>query len=151
MNRILFLDFDGVLHPNHAAEEHYFIRLPVLEKALSAGECGIVISSSWRFQHALDTLKKRFPLPLRKRIVGCTGEAAIGRHARFREIETYLLRHGDVDWRTLDDSKFEFPEGCDNLILCDGAFGIADRQASVIERWLFSREASNKTTLAGHT
>jgi len=140
IKRILFLDFDGVLHPNHASEEHYFVRLPVLEKALSAGDCNIVISSSWRFHHSFDAMKKRFPLPLRKRIVGCTGEAVIGRYARYREIQDYVLSHGGVDWRTLDDSAFEFPERCESLILCDGAFGIAQRQASAVERWLFRGE-----------
>jgi hypothetical protein len=136
MNRILFLDFDGVLHPNHAADESYFVRLPVLERALSAEDCYIVISSSWRFHHALDALKNRFPPQLRKRILGCTGDAIIGRHSRYREIRAFLNLHTEMAWRTLDDSAFEFPEGCEELILCDGAVGIAERQAVAIERWL---------------
>jgi hypothetical protein len=140
MNRILFLDFDGVLHPNHVTEEHCFVRIPVLERTLSAGACDIVISSSWRFHHSLDALRNRFPPQLRKRILGCTDDAVIGRHARYREIRAFLDLHGDREWRTLDDSAFEFPEGCKELILCDGAVGIAERQAEKIVCWLSRTE-----------
>lgn len=48
---ILFLDFDGVLHPEHCHESKHFCCLPVLEDALrQAPEWQVVISSTWRLQ-----------------------------------------------------------------------------------------------------
>ncbi|WCT24267.1 HAD domain-containing protein [Acidovorax temperans] len=51
---ILFLDFDGVLHPEHCHESKHFCCLPVLEDALrQAPEWQVVISSTWRLQKSL--------------------------------------------------------------------------------------------------
>jgi hypothetical protein len=42
----LFLDFDGVLHPNLAAPQERFVRLPLLLEAIGDHPVDIVISSS---------------------------------------------------------------------------------------------------------
>ena len=45
---ILFLDFDGVLHPEHCHESKHFCCLPVLESALrQVPEFELVITSTW--------------------------------------------------------------------------------------------------------
>lgn len=52
---ILFLDFDGVLHPEHCLESKHFCLLPVLEKVVrQVPEVGLVIASTWRLQVSLD-------------------------------------------------------------------------------------------------
>jgi hypothetical protein len=44
-----------------------------------------------------------------------------GRHQRYREIQAYLgSRLGQHEWRALDDAQNEFPNGCAELIECDG-------------------------------
>jgi hypothetical protein len=46
--RLLFLDFDGVLHPASAGREALFSRTSMLEAVLPDDRCRIVMSSSWR-------------------------------------------------------------------------------------------------------
>jgi hypothetical protein len=40
------------------------------------------------------------------------------------------------DWRALDDTSFEFPENCENLILCSPNLGIQAKQINELEIWL---------------
>lgn len=139
LDRLLFLDFDGVLHPNHCDPDQWFRLLPTLSNCLLEAPiaCRIVISSSWRFHHDLRDLISRFPAPIQQRIIGATGDAHIGRHSRFQEIKAYLNRCSDrIDWRALDDSAWEFPDACSELVLCDGAKGLDDRVTGEIGTWL---------------
>lgn len=54
---ILFLDFDGVLHPEHCHESKHFCRLPILEAALrQVPETKVVITSTWRLEQSLENL-----------------------------------------------------------------------------------------------
>ena len=71
--KILFLDFDGVLHPSNATPQGWFCRMPLLEAAVGTQPVQIIISSSWRFHHSQHELIKHFPPNLRSRIVGKTG------------------------------------------------------------------------------
>lgn len=136
-HRILYLDFDGVLHPTFAAPSEAFVQLPLLAQALEGTTCEVVISSSWRFHHDLDSIRRRFPGAMRERIVGTTGEALWGRHARYREILGHFAMYTHpADWRALDDSGFEFPDPCEQLILCPGERGIGPPQLSVLRAWL---------------
>jgi len=136
MNKILFLDFDGVLHPSHFREGTEFSRVNYLEKFVSNYSVSIVISSSWRFHYSMLELKKRLGKTLSDVVIGTTGEAKQTKYARFDEITEWLEFHETCDWRALDDSKFEFPVGCDNLILCDGHIGISTAQLDDISKWL---------------
>ena len=134
--RTLFLDFDGVLHPSLASEEGHFCRMPLLEAALRDREVEIVVSSSWRFHHDWPLLLEFFPPTLRAHVRGHTGEPVTGRHARWHEILAYREKHALLDWRALDDSAFEFPHNCAELILCNGAIGMEETQVGLIREWL---------------
>jgi hypothetical protein len=146
--RLLFLDFDGVLHPNHCAEEVYFSRMPLLMNFLHSvdRDLGVVISSSWRHHHTYEELLAFLPEPASRRIVGATGAAFIGKYARYQEIRAFLADYrGWLDWRALDDSAWEFPEQCPELIRCDGAIGITEREMGGLSEWVQSainRESS---------
>ena len=135
-HKFLFLDFDGVLHPNNASPSEWFCRMPLLEAAVGTQVIQIVVSSSWRFHHAKGELIKHFPPKLRSQIVGVTGPPVIGKHARWNEILTYVKLHHIRNWRALDDSHFEFPHPCDQLIACDGAHGLKQKQQDELEDWL---------------
>ena len=137
--KCLFLDFDGVLHPSLCRPRDYFGRMPLLEVSPQGVEVDIVISSSWRFHYAWEDLLKRFPPSLRGRVRGRTGEAVVGAQARWHEIQQYRARHAINDWRALDDSAFEFPKDCAELILCDATTGLADFQVHAIRRWTLAR------------
>jgi len=134
--KLLFLDFDGVLHPSHFAGESPFTRANLLEETLALFSPKIVVSSSWRFTHNLEKLQKTVPTFISSLIVGATGAAVIGKHPRFTEIQNYLQSYGSADWKALDDSYWEFPNPCSRLIRCNPNTGIADRQILELNQWL---------------
>ncbi len=47
-----------------------------------------------------------------------------------------IASHRVADWRALDDSVFEFPAECEQLIRCDGAKGMTAREIGQLARWL---------------
>ena len=68
-NKVLFLDFDGVLHPTTHGTV-LLSQLPLLESALESCDYTMVISSSWRFHMEMEDLKKHFSSSVRNKIVG---------------------------------------------------------------------------------
>ena len=134
--KLLFLDFDGVLHPSHFAGENPFSRAALLEQTLALFSPKIVISSSWRFTHPLEKLQKTVPDFISAHIIGATGAAVVGKHPRFIEIQNYLRGYGPVDWKALDDSYWEFPNPCPRLIKCNPNTGITERQILELNQWL---------------
>ena len=148
-NKILFLDFDGVLHPDRYSltshdpdrvfrNNEIFSQAPVLAGLMTEFPCQIVISSSWRFSYNLDEMKEKLPKAISKNVIGVTGDAYIGPYPRFNEIKEYLLSRNKslYGWRALDDSKIEFPSGCTDLILCDPNTGLASKQIQELKKWL---------------
>jgi hypothetical protein len=137
--KLLFLDFDGVLHPNFCQEGHYFSRSNYLIEALDgfSDQVEVIISSSWRFHWPADVLVQKLPAALAPLVVGLTPEVAPGPHQRFREIQAYLKsRRGHPDWRALDDADNEFPKGCSELIRCDGRVGLDNSAVASLRLWL---------------
>lgn len=140
---ILFLDFDGVLHPVGSSPKDYFCRLPLLQRFLLDEACGwrIVISSSWREYFELDELKSHFARDLQPRILGATPpsddrrlRAIWGAQAqlfpREAEIRQYLaVRHPDArDWLALDDHAAWFRDARSNpnLVLTNPLHGVTE-------------------------
>lgn len=138
---ILFLDFDGVLHPVGSTERDYFCRLPLLERFLTEDAPGwrIVISSSWREYFALDLLRQHFSPGIRERIDGCTpcdGDrhlnatwgAQASLYPREIQIRHYLAKRSlpTSDWIALDDHGDWFRDASANphLVLTDPATGL---------------------------
>ena len=70
---LLFLDFDGVLHPEHCHESKHFCCLEVFEQAVrQAPDIELVVTSTWRLQNSLEQLRKRFSIDVAARIAGVT-------------------------------------------------------------------------------
>ena len=135
--KYLFLDFDGVLHPtSHGAR--LFSNAPLLEEALNLYPCQIIVSSSWRFHHDIDKIKMSLPEGIRRMIQGETGDAYLGQYARYHEIVGYLYDRDKhfANWKALDDSWTEFPDGCDNLISCNPNTGITGLEIERLINWL---------------
>jgi hypothetical protein len=136
MKKLLFLDFDGVLHSTTSSEEQLFNKLGLLVDILQENPCPIIISSSWRFHHDLPRLKA-YLQPISKLITGTTGEPFVGHFPRYNEIKAYLNQHEPfADWRALDDSFLEFPKPCPELILCHPKTGFDEPQKSTLLNWL---------------
>ena len=135
--KTLFLDFDGVLHPNFYPPHEAFSLATMLAEVLAGSSVQIVISSSWRFDRSLSELQRLLPKDLAVRVVGTTGAPYEGEFARWNEICETVRHHGIISWRILDDSKIEFPSAqCPELILCDGRIGLTKPQCAEIARWL---------------
>lgn len=135
MRRLLFLDFDGVLH---AEGELPFTRVPLVERYLLAlPELEMVISSSWRYEHSLHQLRSFFTPALRPRIVGTTPvhPDGLGPGGRRREIEDFLAQERADAWVALDDMAALFAPGDPHLIWVDPRQGFTDREGEVLTAW----------------
>ncbi len=127
---IIFLDFDGVLHPVLCQPEKIFCRKQIFEDAIrELKEVEIVISSSWRHQYEFEELLNFFSVDIQKLITGCTRSVDDSKAPnRFEEIMDYLIHNKITDrpWIAIDDSRNEFPEFCLNLVLCNRHKGFSD-------------------------
>ena len=135
MRKILFLDFDGVLHPDE--DPPFFTHIGEFEKLLlECPEIEVVIRSSWRVMHPFEELKAYFDPQLRDRIIGVTPTLDCGYQVggRQREIEAYLaasnLNNSNALWIALDDRQLFFDQGCPFLVLVDPnrCFGADERR-----------------------
>ena len=124
---ILFLDFDGVLHPLNRTDGA-LSRIPHFENALRKFiDVDIVISSAWREEYSLNELRGFFSDGIKQRIIDVTPvlNSLGNRYLRQAEIDLWLRDAGREyeAWIALDDSEWLFPPACRNLILVDPALG----------------------------
>jgi len=146
---ILFLDFDGVLHPDKVAydSEGVFSRMPLLLELLRA-EAGlrVVVSSSWREIMPMTTLRALFA-PLQDRVVGKTPQRPpqrkIPEHLwsfiREAECTVWMEEHSQgrrIPWLALDDQAFRFSPGCEHLYLVEPTTGLVEADLPRIREWL---------------
>ena len=143
---ILFLDFDGVLHPDAAfrtkrgielrGEGELFMWVPILEKLLA--ECPqikIVLSTSWVRQLNFRRAKKRLPESVQDRVIGATYHSSTEsgpdaapwmERTRWQQIAGYVARHKVQDWIALDDDDAGWPDDQRHrLLYCDPQTGLA--------------------------
>jgi hypothetical protein len=128
---ILFLDFDGVLHPEVASlsapgilrREGDFSRVPQFEMLMREfPDIDIVISSAWRELNSLETLRGFFSPDIARRIIGATPVLHLefeGR--REREIRAWLRDTGREHeaFIAVDDWPALFSWNCDFLFTVD--------------------------------
>ena len=144
--KTLFLDFDGVLHNESAADNLWeagsiladsdcFAFIDHLATLLDGHSVDVVVHSGWRLggQFTHDELRA-FLRKLGSRFQGITlGEQ------RYDSILRYIADHGVTDYRILDDADFLFPPDLPELIVCHPTTGMSD--PAVQERlceWLAS-------------
>lgn len=137
--KILFLDFDGVLHPLNSEKEDLFCKVHYLEKALEATSCKIVITSNWRLTYSTQEMRELLPRSIGKLVIGVTEVINEIKHKRFIEIKNYLSTHinwNSIDWRAIDDSPQDFPADFKNLICCNPSLGMGSKEQIQIAKWL---------------
>lgn len=139
MRKILFLDFDGVLHPDGIG---LFSKLGLLEEyLLKMPEIEIVISSTWRDTETLDELKRYFSEIVQDKIIGVTPSLEDGCDCggRQREIDSYLSANGlnsmNAAWIALDDMAIFFEEDYRHLILTDSRKGFSEDNGNSLLAW----------------
>jgi len=146
---IVFLDFDGVLHPDpceHAAR--LFENAPRLTEALSDfPQVVLVLSTAWRQGSTYSQLVVLLPEPLRERVIGVTPNfsdfaptAALVPYRRQAECMFWMRQNRVQDkfWLALDDRPSGFTPYCENLIACDPQSGfdaaVSARLGSALRR-----------------
>ena len=157
---ILFLDFDGVLHPwdpkTQLSEQQMFSLKPLLENTLRTfPNVEIVITSSWRQKYSLEKLRHLFSPEFSQRIIGVTPPSRRDSRGRYpngcrgQEILQWLYQNRrNVDqWLALDDLEWMFePSLRHRLILCDSAIGLTDQKINELEQRLTELMASGSIT-----
>lgn len=133
--KILFLDYDGVLHPDAAylergrpvlrAEGELFMWAGLLADVLAdRPDVRIVLSTSWARHLGYSRARDSLPEPLRGRVIGATWHSGMRQGGwayggaswwdsatRHAQISRYVARAGVQDWLALDDDGFGWPEG----------------------------------------
>lgn len=139
MRKIIFLDFDGVLHPDGIA---LFSQLPVFERfLLKMPGAEIVVSSTWREDHTLGELRRFFSPALRRRISGVTPslEGGYDLGGRQEEIQSYLAAENLTDtncrWVAVDDTALFFQDSCQQLMLTDSSVGFTEQDGERLVDW----------------
>lgn len=137
---ILFLDFDGVLHPDavylrHGRPTLVYTRQPgaslfmwsehLVDILAQHPQVRIVLSTSWARHLGFSRAKKRLPAVLRERCIGATWHSAMrggggmyGRtfstwwdsSTRYQQIARYVERAGLQEWLAVDDDDEGWPE-----------------------------------------
>ncbi len=136
---VLFLDFDGVLHPCGCTADQLFCRVDILQDWLRRRPgIDVVISSTWRTQRTVGELASFFASDLQPRVIGVTpgfmrdnweqfgGEPPPTRHARHAEVKAWL-RRSEAPWRrwaALDDQPWLYRPFTRELVVCDHRVGL---------------------------
>ncbi|WP_151638727.1 HAD domain-containing protein [Noviherbaspirillum aerium] len=148
-DKILYLDFDGVLHHENVLTHPYrgiYIAAPgrtlfewmsILEDLLAPHpDVAIVLSTSWVLGRSFDFAKSRLSPSLQKRVIGATFNHRLIRKDEFSLLSRGLQIAEDVSrrepksWFALDDEHVGWPTWCrEKLIRTDGAVGISDPDA----------------------
>lgn len=157
---ILFLDFDGVLHPDAVylrlngqvelrADGHLFMWSDRLVAALqSYPDVRIVLSTSWVRHRGYQRARKSLPIDLAAKVIGATWHSAMGKgwpdyihwddQTRFEQIAAYLSRlPAPVPWLAIDDDDRGWPnEHRQHLVHTDAMLGLSaeNAQADLISR-----------------
>ncbi len=152
---VLFLDFDGVLHPDAAflvkgrptlkTTGELFMWAPLLVELLAdLPEVQIVLSTSWARALTFDRARRWLPQELHSRVIGSTWHSAMSVNreglrnlatwwdeaTRYQQIKRYAGRAGLSNWVAIDDQ----PEGwgaddLDKLVHTNCETGLSDPAA----------------------
>jgi hypothetical protein len=147
----VFLDFDGVLHPEFSYAECFTKRDLVEETLLpflGEGKFKIVLSTAWRSSFTFEDLKRNFSAEFACHMVGVTPELEGGfsKGGREEEINQWLEANASKDdvWIALDDRKELFTEDCPRLFWVDPEFGFVENDAERLAEQL--RDFTSKKT-----
>lgn len=141
---ILFLDFDGVLHPL-SRNQPDFVRAPLLAPVLVAfPETEVVLSTSWRTFHDIDALCAFLPPVVAACVVGttplepCRDPEHFTRDmprwpAREHQCRDWLRDNGreGEQWIVLEDDRDAFSEAAP-VIWCEPTTGLNARTIAIL-------------------
>lgn len=147
---ILYLDFDGVLHPddvwrtrgrgihlgdkssNHQLFESAELLCAILEPFPRAE---IVLSTTWVRIIGFNAAASYLPASLRRRVIGATYHSAMPKEwflklDRGEQVLKDIERRQPERWVAVDDAKEGWTTACaQHLVLCNGEFGLSEQLA----------------------
>lgn len=141
MSRLLFLDFDGVLHPlapSRALHPHgWFCWLPILEELLRPWpDVDVVVHSSWR-THFSDPELRQLLEGLSNRLIG-----SVPPTPKAVAIESVLKANMGYynSYIVLDDDVRLARNTTLQVILCDPVLGLSSKKTqAALSQWLEGR------------
>ncbi len=155
---ILFLDFDGTLHPNWITHQRgdrevtvpysgpWLIDAPILESIIKPyfERIDIVIASWWTYTRSISEIAELLPRSIASRIIGSIwlpqqppryGAESM---SRYRSIQLWLEYHGialEDDWIALDDDARGWPPELGNhLVHAQGTLASPAVQTALRDR-----------------
>ena len=162
---LLYLDFDGVLHPEYcywhprkgpylkAPGHSLFEHLALLERLLDPHPAvRIVLSTTWVQTYMFSATARKLGPALRPRVVGATFHTGMNKEG-FRDMPRGLQVLGDVArrqpsaWLALDDDPTGWPSDTqDKLVLTHGLHGLGEDRAQLELKTKLQMLGSSKTT-----
>ena len=147
-HQVLFLDFDGVLHPDAVYRTRYGLELRAPgELMMHAGvlvelledfpQVRISLSTSWVRLLGYQRARAALPAQLQARTVSATWHSRMTRspiegydaQTRHEQIRAAVTRAGITKWVAIDDDPdYSWPAGDLRLVRCDPAKGLGDLQ-----------------------
>lgn len=142
--QLLYLDFDGVLHPDavYVVRTGVELRAPghtLFEHANSLAdalepypEVRIILSTSWVLHYNLRRAAARLPAALAERVVGATSPLYtrndyFGDIARGRQVILDVDRRSPTEWLAIDDTDEGWTsQSREHLVLCKSDAGLGD-------------------------
>ncbi len=135
---ILFLDFDGVLHPDPPNNKFpLWCRTNLLVDWLDTRpDVEVVVSSTWRLKRSLQQIQEILPHRLAIKLIGCTGLVHEELYARQLECEQWMKEHREpwIHWVALDDRTWNFRPFEKRLVVSDRSTGIDINAVNVLDR-----------------
>lgn len=143
--KILYLDFDGVLHDGavyfhprrgiyiETEERTLFEWMHILEELLTPyPDVNIVLSTSWVRVRDYEFARKQLSPSLQARVIGATFHSRVmqkeefARKSRGEQIAEDVARRAPDSWFALDDDYLDWPKDCfDKLIRTHGDKGLS--------------------------
>lgn len=141
--RWLYLDFDGVLHPNevHFNERHepqlhcsghlFMWQHRLLDALVCHRDVRLILSTNWVSHYGLERTASYLCEELRRRVVGTSTPARPRRPLEFwscaNEVERHLREHSPAEWVIVDNDSCDWSAlSCERLVLCDSFKGLGD-------------------------
>lgn len=145
--KVLFLDFDGVLHPDAVfmtrkgpklrADGALFMWVDLLVEVLEDfPQIQVVLSTSWARHMGFSRARSYLPASLKARVIGATWHSSMGKDwldqtwwdkaSRYEQICRYVNRAHLPNWVSIDDDAEGWPmEALEHLVRCNGQLGLA--------------------------
>lgn len=145
---ILFLDFDGVLHPDtiEDASDLFCCRRHLWTMLDEAQLLEVVLSTSWRFKHSLDDMVAQVTAGGGEhhapRFIGATPKLEVENEksdlyrSREKECLAWLQASGEPsrEWIALDDVAYLFSFPQPRLVLVNHETGLTETDVAQIAR-----------------